>query len=159
MPNNYSEQCEEQSPPDNAPLSLSNSNCLIKEKLKAVLIRDISGNYYFKLCNPQIVSIKNKCSNRVVITIQKCFIVDGIFFELTDPVMVTYSYHNMTNGESEPATAVELNGNALLEINTDSIFDVNEICIDDLCIPVMPKCLSKQHFCGCVGTLECTISF
>jgi hypothetical protein len=162
MSENYYEKddCVEYgSKPDTNAISLSNSSCLIREKLKAVLIRDASGNYYFKLCCPQIVTIQNKCSNRVVVTIPKCFLIDDLFFEVVDPQMVTYEYHNMTNGQSTPSVAVEINGNALLEINTDSVFDENKICIDDLCIPVSPKCLSKQQFCGCVGSLECTISF
>src|SRR5690349_6586412 len=60
---------------DEAPLCVSNPSCCISSQLKTVLLRDISGNFYFKLCCPQIIKMCNKCADLVVITIPKCFSV------------------------------------------------------------------------------------
>ena len=142
------------------PINVSNSECVFKQKLQTKLVKQIDGNsvnYYFKLCCQQVIEIVNPCTDQVALSIPKCFEIDGQYFSLTNAVQVEYEYYNMTSSDSADTFAVNVNGNAIIQIDVNDAEIVNKVCFSKLLIPVNPKCLKKGFQEGnCIGQIECT---
>lgn len=100
--------------------------------------------YYLKLCCPVIVNLKNDCPQKMVcFKIKSCFYFESTIFELGDEDII-FAYNNLTNEIKKKAKIIRNNSGTFICILTDDVKLCNELCITDVCIPVVPKCYSKK---------------
>ena len=136
---------------------VDNSGCQIDTHINMSVVKNLSGDYFLKLCCPQVIQISNVCENIASLLIPKCFALGDSFFELKTPNEIIYEYHNMTNGSS---TTSDTNGpfqNGYIFFELDDTHETNIICINKIVIPVIAKCINKDKT-GSLGTLECVYS-
>ena len=102
--------------------------------------------FYLKLCYPVIVNLQNHCPKLPIsYKVKKCFTINSIIFELDEKEKIEYKYKNLTNDvEAHVSSYVFIN------INTSTIEHCNNICMMELCIPVIPNCFSKDFLDKCV---------
>jgi hypothetical protein len=112
-------------------------------KLKKIFSSD-APKYELKLCCPQIVELTNDCPRRMIaVKFPPCFVNDGTYYTVNfEGIKLTYT--NMTSGDSKDAVVVKSGKCAFALILTDDVLKVNDLCITEVCVPVVPSCLDAN---------------
>jgi hypothetical protein len=106
--------------------------------------------------------MENTCTDEISLVIPKCFEIknnESVQVFQLGPLIgdFVYEYANMTNGATG-GTATELNGNVVLKFDVSGPEQTHDLCLDTLRIPVVPLCITKKLFSGCIGQIECTVA-
>ena len=117
--------------------------------------------YELKLCCPIIVNLENDCPRRLVaFKIPHCFVNDGTLYEVNPTDEIKMKYTNMTSGDTKEAVCIKRDNCCFIIVLTDDVLKVNELCINEVCIPVVPRCFDSSLInspikISSVATLEC----
>ena len=122
--------------------SIENFNLYLKKQYST---KGKKSQYYFKLCCPEIVNLRNDCSRIMVnFRIKPCFYIGSTMFELDTSNEIIFNYNNITVGIKKKASVIENGMGSFICVLTDQHELNNELCIMNICIPVKPNCFSKE---------------
>jgi hypothetical protein len=117
--------------------------------------------YELKLCCPIMVDLENDCPRRLVaFKIPHCFVNDGTLYTVENVDEIKMKYTNMTSLDSKEAVCIKRDNCCFIIVLTDDVLKVNELCINEVCIPVVPTCFDSSLInstikISSVATLEC----